>query len=72
MKQVANGLSYITEDFEIAKFIINEHFPKSFTHESIEQTSESKITSSAVSTHFLSHYKNLYQDMLKCAYYELL
>jgi len=34
LKQVANGMSYITEDFTIARAILDEGFPKGFNEAS--------------------------------------
>ena len=64
LKQMCNGLSYITDDITIARFVLEMGFPAGFTDEANmdpNSPEEYKITAANVAKHFLSFYENTYK-----------
>lgn len=67
LKQVMNGLSYVTDDFTIARFIVESSFPEEFNDQMNKDPNcpeELKFNSSNVCNHFLSMYQKMYQESL--------
>ncbi len=67
IKQVLNGLSYVTDDLTLARFIFEEGFPMDFNEESNKKPDcpeELKINSNNVCNHFLSMYQKVYESQM--------
>ena len=65
IKQVLNGLSYITDDITLARFIVDVGFPLEFNdtqNASADCPEELKITSQNVCNNFLSMYQRAYEN----------
>ena len=61
---MVNGLSYITDDLTLARFVLEVGFPEGFTDAANmdpNSPEEYKINASNVSWHFISFYKNTYK-----------
>ena len=68
LKQMCNGLSYITDDLTLARFVLDMGFPAGFTDAANidpDSPEEYKITASNVAKHFLSFYEETYKQQLK-------
>jgi len=64
LKQVTNGISYITEDFTLAKFLIDTGYPDDFTeamNADPNAPEHCKFISSNLSSHFLYYYKEVFE-----------
>lgn len=62
-----NGLSWITDDISIARFIVTNGFPADFSDEANSDPDcreELKINSSNVCNHFLSMYQRAYESQM--------
>ena len=67
IKQVLNGLSYITDDLTLARFIVEAGFPVEFNDQSNQNPEcpeELKISASNVCNHFLSMYQRAYENQM--------
>ena len=63
-KQLCNGLSYITDDITLARFVLEMGFPAGFTEAAImdpNSPEEYKITAANVAKHYLAFYENTYK-----------
>ena len=68
MVQVANGISYVTEDLVLGKHILEVGFPKEMNDQSNqdEDADETlKYTSGNLSQHFLFFYKDMFEKQLE-------
>ena len=62
-----NGLSYITDDLTLARFVLDIGFPEGFTDAANmdpNSPEEYKITAANVARHFLNFYETMYKDQL--------
>ena len=69
--QVANGISYITEENVIARFLLQQGYPPemSDTTNSDPNADESlKYTSMSLSQHFLLFYRSTFEQQLESYY----
>ena len=67
LKQMCNGLSYITDDLTLARFVHQVGFPEGFTDAANVDPNapeEFKITAANVSNHFLMFYETTYKKQL--------
>lgn len=64
-----NGLSYITDDLTLARFVLEAGFPVEFNDQSNQDPNcpeELKINASNVCNHFLSMYQRYYENQILC------
>lgn len=67
MKQVLNGLSYITDDLTLARFIVEVGFPTEFNEKSNQSPDcpeDLKINAANVCKYFLSLYQRVYENQI--------
>ena len=67
VRQMLNGLSYITDDLTLARFVLDIGFPEGFTDAANmdpNSPEEYKITAANVARHFLNFYENTYKNQL--------
>ena len=67
VRQMLNGLSYLTEDLTIARFILDVGFPDGFTDDANmdpNSPEEYKITAANVAKHFTRFYEDIYKTQL--------
>ncbi len=57
--QIENGMSFITEDITIAKFIRNKCCPEDFT-----DLNQTKVDGQMISKNYLKFYQNLFEEQL--------
>ena len=74
MKQVINGISYITEEATLARFIIDAGFPVGFNDQNnLDPNAEPelKINANNVANHFLDFYKRTFESQLSLPFNNL-
>ena len=62
---MVNGLSYITDDLTLARFVLELGFPEGFTDAANmdpNSPEEYKITATNVANHFIKFYENSYKQ----------
>ena len=67
VRQMLNGLSYITDDLTLARFVLDVGFPEGFTDAANmdpNSPEEYKITAANVAKHFLRFYEDTYRSQL--------